>query len=339
MEMRKLLIAAIPAGDDSVASARIRAHSLLRCLPLNGAEVAKNWRQADVLFVQKRITWRILWRMRLMRWAGRLVIYDIDDSGPALSFWAPGVLFSQALACANLVTTDTEGRMERIRSAGCTTPIAVLPDAIDYYPEGPVRCREPISSRLRVLWFGSFSNISLFERYVGTLIAMPGVQVVVITNPDSGAELHRRYPDIEICSWSQSSFVADLQGCHLSCLMHDGSADDRVKSNNRMITSVTWGVPSLVSDTPEYRRTAEDCGVPEAVFADPDGLRRAVETHRTTLSRIAYLDRAQRIVWKNFAPGAVTSSFLGLVTQMAPVVSGGPMQFLARVLLASRLIP
>ena len=62
--------------------------------------------------------------------------------------------------------------------------------------------------------------------------------------------------------------------------MHDGSEWDRAKSNNRMITSIAWGVPAVVSCTPEFERTAIEAKVPYAIFAGKTDLPATIERLR-----------------------------------------------------------
>jgi hypothetical protein len=102
--------------------------------------------------------------------------------------------------------------------------------------------------------------------------------------------------------------------------MHDGSAHDLAKSNNRMICSITWGVPAIVSDTPEYRRTAEAAGVPEAIIKDEGAIAGVVDGLRTAAARARHLDRAQPVIWRDYGPETIAKRFLALVadTTAAP---------------------
>jgi hypothetical protein len=194
--------------------------------------------------------------------------------------------------------------------------VEVIPDAVDYYPTAPVRVPLTAGEPLRVLWFGSISNVALFERYVPALTSLPGVEPVVATDANAVAAYSAKYPGVCFVPWSRSTFLATLHSCHLSCLMHDGTEVDRVKSNNRMITSITWGVPAVVSRTVEYERTAREAGVAGAVFGGPEDLRAVVESLRSVQGRDEYLTRAQPYVWQMYAPGAVARCFVRLVSDL-----------------------
>ncbi len=306
-------ISIFPAHDDSAASARIRAFSLQRSLSALGHDARlEDAGPADVLFIQKRATPETLALARRAARAGTLVIYDVDDLG--LPLWysvAPTVLF-RLLRVAHLVTTDTAGHRDLLLSDYGARAVEVVPDTIDYSPAGPARPDLPEGDLLRVLWFGHATNLPLFERYALRLAALQGVEVVVSTSAAAIAPLSARFPSIAFVPWTKDGFVALLQSCALTVLPHDGGENDRSKSNNRMIASITWGVPAVVSRTPEYERTAREAGVEQALFDGPEELGEVVERLRSPAARRAYLEAAQGEVWRRYSPEAVARRFLAV---------------------------
>jgi hypothetical protein len=307
-------IAIFPAHDESAASARIRSFTLQRSLAAMGHDARlRDSEGADVLFVQKRATSNTLTLVREARQQGSLVLYDVDDLGRDLWYHiAPSVLH-RLLPMVDVVTTDTsEHRDLLLRDYGVPS-VEIIPDTIDYYPTGPVRLPLTDTSPLRVLWFGNVANISLFEKYAHTLASMAGVQTVAVTNARAIERLSAHWPAVDFVPWSRNEFVSVLQSCALTVLPHDGTEADRAKSNNRMIASITWGVPAIVSRTPDYVRTAQEAGVEYALFNDESELIAAVERLRTASARLAYLDAAQSEVWRRYSPAAVAMRFLEVV--------------------------
>jgi hypothetical protein len=218
------------------------------------------------------------------------------------------------LRLADLVTTDTAGHRDLLASEHGVADAAIVPDSIDYtVPAPPAGAEPPPASPLRILWFGSFGNIGMLGRYVDLIASLPEARLVVATSADRLEDCIRRYPQVAFEPWTRAGFVRTLRGCHLSCLMHDGSTIDRAKSNNKQITSIAWGVPAVVSRTPEYERTALELGVPESTFADEAGLARAIEGLRSPSARAAYLQRAQPPAWERYSPEAVARRFVEIV--------------------------
>jgi hypothetical protein len=318
-------ICLLPSASADAAGARLRAFVLARALAGLGHDARLGeWADAEVVVVQKRLDRRIMRYAVAMRARGAAIIYDVDDSGPALAYWAPDRLLARMARCADLVTTDTAGHRERLAALLPGATFAIVPDPIDYDPTGPRRAEVVEAAPLRVLWFGSFSNFALVERYAGTLLAMRDVRLVVITSSAKRSEIAARFPGIAFLPWSLADFTAQLATCHLACLMHDGRSDDLAKSNNKMTASICWGVPAVVSATPEYQRTAVECGVETAVFADPAQLVAAIEALRGAAARRAYLERAQDEVWRRYAPQAVARTFLEAVARAQELAAARP---------------
>lgn len=311
-----LCVSLIPADNEDTASSRIRVYTLGRSLESLGASVSLEYTmEADVLVLQIGLTDDKVDMAREAKARGCMVIYDVDDLGSALWYWVPQRLFYKMIELADLVTTDTEPRRQRLMADYSVPRVEVLPDAIDYYPTAPVRLPLAESGPLRVLWFGGVMSMEHFEPYIGVLSEMRDVQIVAVVLPLALNHFQEWYPEIEFIPWSRSTFVSSLQSCHVSCLVHGDSVADRTKSNNKFITSVSWGVPVVASRTPEYERTAREAGVAESLFDDGDELVERIEALRSPSARQAYMDRAQPYVWQRYSPAVVAEQFLDIVAR------------------------
>jgi glycosyltransferase involved in cell wall biosynthesis len=306
----------IPVETEDTASSRIRVYTLKRTLESMGASVSLSYSmEADVLFIQSGVTEAKLDMAREAKSRGCVVIYDVDDLGTALWYWVPQRLFYKMVELADVVTTDTEPRRQRLLADYGVPRADVLPDCVDYFPSDPVRLPIVESSPLRVVWFGGFVNMEHFEPYIGALSEMRDVQIVCIVIAEGVTHYQNWYPHIEFLPWSRDTFVSSLQTCHLSCLMHGPSVEDQTKSNNKFITSVSWGVPVVASRTPEYERTAREAGVADTLFDSDEELVKSVEALRSANAREAYMDKAQPYVWQNYSPAAVAKRFLEIVAR------------------------
>jgi hypothetical protein len=307
-------IAIFPALGESAASARIRSFTLLQSLQAMGHDARlRDAADTEVVFIQKRATPHTVGVVRDARRRGALVIYDVDDLGRDLWYHiAPSVLH-RLLPMVDVVTTDTAAHRELLLRDYGMRSVEIVPDTIDYYPTGPVRVPLSDSSPLRVLWFGNVANVALFEKYAHALTPMRDVEVVAITNAGAIDRLSSRLPAVKFLPWSRREFIPMLQSCALTVLPHDGTEADRAKSNNRMIASITWGVPSIVSRTPDYIRTAQEAHIEYALFGDQSELIAAVERLRTATARAAYLESAQSEIWRRYSPAAVAERFMEVV--------------------------
>lgn len=311
-----LCFSLLPADTEDTASSRIRVYTLSRSLQSLGFSVSLEYSmESDVLFIQTGLTEDKIDMAREAKARGCTIIYDVDDLGSSLWYWVPQRLFHKMVELADTITTDTAPRRERLIADYGVPRVEVLPDAIDYYPTGPVRLPLVENEPLRVLWFGGLWNMEPFEPYIGVLSEMPDVQIVAIVMSMGLNHFQAWYPAIEFIPWSRSTFVSALQSCQVSCLVHGDSVEQRAKSNNKFIASVNWGVPVVASRTPEYERTAREAGVAETLFDDGDELVKIVEALRSPKARQSYLDKAQPYVWRSYSPVAVAEQFVDIVAR------------------------
>lgn len=104
-----LRVSLIPAAGASTASSRIRVFQLEKALSNLGVICEYGFSSAaDVLFIQKRVTEEILTQVQAEKSKGKRVIYDVDDLGEALWYWASRPLFEHMLNLADHVTVSTE---------------------------------------------------------------------------------------------------------------------------------------------------------------------------------------------------------------------------------------
>lgn len=317
----------LPADRFDTASSRIRVYSLLEPLtrlgvrPRIGAQAG-----LDALFVQKRLDSRIVAQSRQAKQSGTLVLYDCDDLGDALANFASPSLLAEMLSLADVVTTNSEGVREILCRDHGPLPVEILPDTVDYWLREPVKDAPPPAETLRLLWFGNVSNLAMVQRYFAPLRALPSCKLTICTHLGQEGALPEIDPArVELATWTLESFPSLLRSCHLSLLMHDGASVDRAKSNNRMIASIAWGVPAIVSRTPEYERTAILAGVPESVFDGAQDVAAVVEAHRSVDARRRYLERAQEVIWQNHAPSVVANRLIDILSAYAPASARRPL--------------
>lgn len=335
-----MTISFLTAGPERVASSRIRVHCLLPALrrmgvrPILGFDPA-----ADALFVQKRVTAEVLDAVSRFRRQGKLVIYDCDDAGAALEFWAPSRLLARMLAAADLVTTNTLGFRRHLRGLGASR-VEIVPDTIDYYLASPIEAGIGHSPRLRLLWFGHRQNLPLLQRHLPVLTSIAQIRIVVCTNPrvpPTTGRLSRLayvplqpeairafgHQAISFVRWTVEAFPPLLRSCQLSFLPHDGPPADRAKSENRMITSIAWGTPAIASRTPAYRAAAGRFGVPECLFARSAEIPQLVASLRSTGARRSYLAKAQPRIWRDHAPEVVARKLQECIMRKLGRAEGG----------------
>lgn len=311
MNQSDLHFSLFPAGGVEIASSRIRIYELQSALAALGIQTTFGYSmKANVLFFQKRVTSENIWQARIAKAMGKVVIYDVDDLGDALWYWVSKTNFQKMLRIADVVSTCSENQLEYLESKyNFKRGLVVLP-AIDYFPQEPVRSICKGGNKLRIVWFGNSSNISLFYKYLNALRQIPDSELYAIVGKDEVSDFSKKYSGVIFIPWTLCGFVSSLQFCDLTCLMHDGSIEDTAKGNNKMIAAITWGVPAIVSKTPEYERTAREAGIEYAVYSDEVDLPIVIERLRTPESRQRYLDIAQPAIWSRYSPEVIAQQYV-----------------------------
>ena len=304
-------MAFLPAGDHETASTRLRVMAMQRELERLGCRVRSGYSGfADVVVVQKRVTAGILKCVQSARKRGQFVVYDVDDLGEALAFWAPDPLLRQMLPLADLVSACSAGVLNYLASLCPIKSGVVIESAIDYAPEGPVPAAEPREGALRLLWFGNSSNFPSFERYLPGLRRHGDVRLVALVDRRRLAGCASEHPDVEFHPWALDTVVPLMRGCDLACLVHEETVAGQAKSNSKMTTAITWGVPVLASRTEAYARTAGEIGLEDALFNTSGELDEALARYRSREARMRYLAQAQAPIWSRYSAASVARSFL-----------------------------
>ena len=306
----------IPAGNSRTASSRLRVYALAGALKEMGCDARINSNEfSEFLIIQKRVTLDLLEQVKSVKLAGSYIIYDIDDSASALWFWVQPRLLFEIFCLADLITVDTPERAHWITKAAPWLECEVIPNPVDYGIRSPKAHRTNISCELKICWFGSSSNFQTFSPHFRVLATTPKTKIVVCGASHSDRNQFLSFTNIEFVDWEPDVMESLLCESDLVCLSHLGRKEDVRKSNHKMITSISYGVPAIVSNTPEYARTACEIGAPDSIFSDNKTLLDCVETYRSKQKRDEYLKRAQPIIWNKYSPEVCASRFLDVIIE------------------------
>lgn len=301
------------------ASSRIRVYSFQKILAKRGIPSTCGYSpKAGVFFFQKKVSAKNIWLARLARATGKIIIYDVDDSGQDLWAWVPKSNFLKMAGIAHAVTVCSSEQLKILKSEiHIGEKGFIIPNAIDYFPEAPVKLKQIKREKLQIVWFGNRRNFThLFEKYVNVLLKIPDAEIYAILANKDIPKLSSLHPRVNFLPWNLDSFTSVLQQFDIACLMHDGDIYDMAKGNNKMIAAITWGVPAVVSRTPEYERTAKEAGIEDALFSNEKELAFAIERLREPAAREKYLEKAQGPVWKLYSPEVIAGQFLDLVKKI-----------------------
>ena len=274
----------MPRYSRHAASTRLRVFALQEALAGACENVIGYDSEADVLLVQKAVDREVFTQAQEFP---RFVVYDFDD---ILDPW----VMDCAQEVADLLTTDTQGRMSGLRK-----PCALVPDPIDYQPQAPW----PPSDGAGAVWFGNYPNFESV-RWMAEALLDAGIHCSAI----SDLSPERALLPIELVRWDYSSFTGELRKSSVAILSH-GEADPH-KSNNKMTAAITFGVPCIVSNSRAYAELARACGLEWAVVSTQRQVIEVYDRLQDRAERVAYLAAAQPYIWQNYSAQTVAGRLL-----------------------------
>ena len=279
-------IVMLSAGDIHAASSRLRCFFLGQKLKELGAEVWINEApaQTNVLFVQKRINEQILNFAVTAKQHGAVIIYDLDDYGPALAWLnIDPEVERKFLSLCDIITTDTQARCDYLSSDLKYKHVGtklVIPDPIDYVLEPRRQPAQMRANAWRGAWFGNAVNIVSAAPYLQMLPRCSALAAFdVFTNAQSLVAIKEAFPAFGCHAWALETFAHNLSTYDFTLLIHSQDVEGEQKSNNKMLVSLALGIPPFVSDTSAYRDTAHAIGLPELVVKSPDELVHKLSSH------------------------------------------------------------
>jgi hypothetical protein len=312
-----MLVSFLPAAGYSTASSRIRVYALRAALRKLDVESTIGYCSvADVLVVQKRLNPRIVELSAAFKAFGGLVVYDCEELGSALAYWAKDDELRAMFRIADIVTTNTDEFKAEFSSRFGANFVAIVPDTVDYFLEAPLPTVCSAGPGVQLLWFGHHSNIRMLLPYLD-LFEKESDFFLTVCSGERGRSILGSRRRIRFITWSLAEFPRLLRSFHLTFLPHGEDKADRAKSNNRMITSVAWGVPAIVSRTPAYEETACLAGVMDSCFRTIEEAENCIVTLRSIRAREQYLNKAQSTIWSKHSPVAVATKWSKVISDFS----------------------
>lgn len=252
--MKRIIGKAI--GDIDTASSRIRFFNFLNYLPkeFNYAMYAGSL-DCDYLFIQKDASSKMIGVVKEAKSKNIPVVYDIDDD---IGVW-PNMHEKEMLNLVDAVTTSTEELRGKLKTL-TKKPIHIVPNGLDYLSSKRVDCN--INNNIeKVVTFGNVDSVEKTIKYLNT--AGYKYDVSYITD-----RRNSRLKNFRFIKWELNTFLKNLSYFDLCILNHFDTPYENIKSNNRLTTCVSIGIPTIVSNTMEYKNTMKKMGMDFLIFDD-----------------------------------------------------------------------
>lgn len=166
--------------------------------------------------------------------------------------------YQAACPLADVICVPTAGLKDELSRAGTSaTGIAVISDPLEYPLVSPKTASA--SEPPRALWFGHPSNAlflaQLLEQYAQ---ALAGQQLTIVSTPQT-VEVLKRFqfsspPELSLsfAHWSIDAVAAAALHSDYCLIPSDPGSAKRFASNNRLVTALALGLPTIATALPSY---------------------------------------------------------------------------------------
>ncbi len=209
---------------------------------------------------------------------------------------------------SDLILCPTKYHKDFIQSL-VDIPVKVMIDSIDYNLDSFLtpQIKNPIP---KICWFGYpesyYKSMAWYEPIIQEIVNKGLIEFYLITSPS----LPSKFP---VIPFDNATFVENLKqfdGCILSHAPLDYNINTFVKSPNKLILSITLGVPCIVSNTPSYSEILTNTNLQNYKFSGVESFKKSLNLLLSSENRLEYLKNSQQYVLDNFSYMQMGEQFL-----------------------------
>lgn len=239
---------------------------------------------ADIVLVGKLKTYEI--ETRQPRWLQQLhdfsskggyIVLDYTDHHLAITSPQSG-FYSEVINIADRLVVPSQA-MKEVLSGQYKMPMDVVEDRLEF---GPLPPKLPEQYSDTVLWFGHGSNLKFLAQLIENWPSTAIKKSLLILSGKGGDDLLRQYLSgksvrigLQYMEWSINSLLLAARRADVSIIPSNTDSYKKYASSNRLITSLTLGLPTVATTLPSYAEFSAcyaDLGSPEgeATLAEPE---------------------------------------------------------------------
>jgi hypothetical protein len=275
------------SGEVSTASSRLRSFFLFDGCPIITSERG-NWNihrliKCEIVHVQKKINFKIIFYMAIARILRKVVVYDIDDQLQSTKHWNSVVIrpfiniaFFCAVTLSTFLTVDTLERKKSLKRRYNWKSIVIVPDIM----ETALNLHAKKIKENQFIWFGNSVNLSSIYQFMREVKNNDLVKLDIYTDLEKLDLSSIDYSNITFHQWSQNFLLDDEHAGKFLILNHTGEAG-QYKSDNKLISGFLAGMIPVVSDTPAYNSILQKINFTQFIFDNEVSLLSQISTIST----------------------------------------------------------
>jgi hypothetical protein len=259
--------------NSNLASIRLRSALIAKFLSMAGWQVTageNTIEKPDILLIGKIGAFNIaereaLWikQITYAKTQGAKIYFDYTDNHLGFNSKMQSFCKSAAHLADHCITPSLY--LAKALSAEINCPISIIPDPIEVslFPTKKIE----IDVKRKLLWFGHATNIPYLLNFIeNQLIDQDDFELMVLSNTD-GLNIFKNHIfkkkykiQIILNQWSVENMIAASRITDI-CIIPSDPKDPRKAgaSSNRLITSLSLGLPTAVDLLPSYTDFSEYC--------------------------------------------------------------------------------
>jgi hypothetical protein len=260
-------------NDSNLASIRLRSALVAKLLSSMGWRVTAGENiegTPDILLIGKIGAFNIaerekLWikQITLAKAFGTKIFFDYTDNHLGFKSEMQSFCRSAAYLADHCITSSVY--LANALSAETNCPVSIIPDPIEVSLFSAKKIQS--HSKPKLLWFGHATNVSYLLNFIDhQLTDQDDFELIVLSNGD-GLNIFKNHSfkkkfriKIMLNEWSIKNMVAASKITDI-CIIPSDPEDPRKAgaSSNRLITSLSLGLPTAVDFLPSYADFSDYC--------------------------------------------------------------------------------
>ena len=247
----------------NLASIRMRAAVACRYLNKNGYHITSGdliSDNVDIIVVgkifrnQEQFNY---WMSQIEKFKNQGARIYLDYTDNHLDFGSPlREFYKSILKVCDCIIVPSHKMGENVRNYWQGT-LNIIPDIIEVSIQTP---KEQTSEKLNLFWFGHSSNIENLINYLNkeSILEKEKIHLIVMSN-ELGLDFFRKkinsnHNNLKLFNWSvelMTSVAKEADICLIPSAINDPKKSGA--SNNRLLTSLALGLPTLATVLPSYK--------------------------------------------------------------------------------------
>ncbi|MDA8659999.1 hypothetical protein N9M01_07245 [Luminiphilus sp.] len=183
--------------------------------------------------------------------------HHLEKNSPMTSF------YRAACTLADVICTPTSAlKSELIKQFGIQCRIEVVPDLLEYEPVKPKR--KSVAAAPVGLWFGHPTNAAFLGQFIDSHSHGLAGHTLNIVSSSQTLDILRSYAfsrpptvGIKVFPWSVQAVGQAAQISDYCVIPSDCNSPKRHASNNRLVTALALGLPTLATPLPSYNEFSD----------------------------------------------------------------------------------